>query len=265
MTKAPDSFDHVRKNVAQIRESLHFDARKIPPAENEYVAWIDLMGAGHVMSVSASKTANFLARLHMAVDIAVAAAPEPVRINPINDGVFITTPSKIAVMSVVRQVLYLLGGYFISKSAPQDRFLVRSSIAYGPVYHGSALAMGLSKVKQGKHEQTLRSVQFGAPIIQAYRAEATAPPYGCAIHESARTFAPAGSQPFRETLWLWWPRLQELDEPIGMVSLPDLVRCLAVDLSAHFEWMKATRIFHELPSTKISEWQESVGQYFSIG
>lgn len=265
MASASDKFDHVRKNVARIRETLQFDSRGIPPAENEYVAWMDLMGAGHVMSVSAAKTANFLARLHMAVDIAVASSPAPVRINPINDGVFITTPSKKAVMSVVRQVLYLLGGYFISKRAPQDRFLIRSSIAYGPVYHGSALAMGLSKVKQAKHLETLQRVQFGAPIIQAYRAEGNAPPYGCAIHESARSFASAGSQPFKETFWLWWRRLGELPDPAGMVSLPDLARCLSLDLAAHFAWMKRTRIFHEVSASKIVEWEESVQQYFAVG
>ena len=160
MSDTPPDYEHVRKNVARIRKSLHFDSRTIPPAVNEYVAWIDLMGARHVMSVSAAKSANYLARLHMAADIAVASCPHPVRINPINDGVFITTPSKNAVMSVVRQVLYLLSGYFISKSAPQDRFLVRSSIAYRPVYHGDALAIGLSKAKRTRHLVAILSGRF---------------------------------------------------------------------------------------------------------
>ena len=88
MSDTPPDYEHVRKNVARIRKSLHFDSRTIPPAVNEYVAWIDLMGARHVMSVSAAKSANYLARLHMAADIAVASCPHPVRINPINDGVF---------------------------------------------------------------------------------------------------------------------------------------------------------------------------------
>lgn len=264
MTDKARSFEHVRRNVVRIKDDLRFDSRKIPLAENEYVAWLDLMGAGKVMSVSVAKTANFLARLHMAVDIAVMHSPVPVRINPINDGVFITTPSKAAVMSVVREVLYLLGGYFISKAAPQDRFLIRSSIAYGPVYHGSALTAGLSKTKQARHAATLDRVQFGAPIIQAYRAEGSAPPFGCAIHESARAFAPAGEQPFRETLWLWWRRHDELSEPKGMVSLPDLAKCLSQDLSSHFEWMKRTKVFNELPVAKISEWDENVRQYFAV-
>ncbi|WP_147291713.1 hypothetical protein [Sphingorhabdus pulchriflava] len=265
MSADKDKYHHVREFVSKQREQFYFDARKLQPAENEYVAWIDLMGAGHTMSVSVSKTANYMARLHMAVDMAAAAAPSAVKLNPINDGVFVTSSSKAAIMSVVRQVMYSLGGYFISTGAPHDRCLLRASIAFGPVYHGDAIAACLSKTKKAKHEMTLSRVEFGAPIIQAYHAESDAPPYGVSIHESARAFAPPGEQPFRTTHWLWWPTMDEIPVPPSVVSLPDLARCLAFELKSYFDWMRTTAIFHGVKPEKINEWSARVEQYFSVG
>ncbi len=260
-----DPFMHVRRYASRQRERLRFNASKLEPAGNEYVAWIDLMGSGHIMSVSVAKSANFLARLHMAVDVAVTNAPAPVLINPINDGVFVTSSSKPAIMSVVREVMYVLATHFISTGPPQDKCLVRGAIAFGPVYHGKALASGLSKTKQALHLPTFERVQFGPPIIQAYQAESHAPPYGVAVHDSARSFSAAGNLPFRQTHWLWWPTLQELPNPSGVVSLPDLAHCLAIDLKTHFEWMQRTAIFHGLPSDKVDQWAAKVRQYFSVG
>jgi hypothetical protein len=260
-----DPYIHVRNFASKQRERLHFDSRGLKAARNEYVAWIDLMGAGHIMSVSVARSANYLARLHMAVDVAAMHAPAPVSLNPINDGVFVTTPSKAAIMSVVREVLYTLGAYFISTGPPPDKCLLRAAIAFGPVYHGSDLAAGLSGAKRTKHRDTFTHVQFGPPIIQAYKAESDAPPYGVAIHESARAFAPEGEFPFRQTHWLWWTTLTELPRPEGMVSLPDLARCLSVDLLEHFAWMERTAMFQGLPREKIKEWAERVTQYFSVG
>lgn len=46
------------------KEMLGFSSEKLMSAENAYVGWLDLMGAGHMMSTSIHKTANFLVRLH---------------------------------------------------------------------------------------------------------------------------------------------------------------------------------------------------------
>jgi hypothetical protein len=222
------------------------------------------MGAGHVMSISPAKSANYLSRLHMAVALATASSTD-LHLNPINDGVFVTTASKPLIMRVVRDVLAYLSAYFISTGPPQDKFLVRAAIAYGPVYHGGALRACLSLQKQRQHADTFEGVQFGAPIIQAYRAESSAPPYGVAIHESARSFSPGGTRPFRQTHWLWWPTAEELRPLSKFVSLPDLARCLAVDLGRYFDWMRTTLIFHGIAEDKLTQWSRQVEQYFSVG
>ncbi len=258
-----ESFRHVRAYAKRQREVLRFDASKLLIADNQYVAWIDLMGSGHIMSVSIAKSANFLARLHMAAKIAVDDSPDPVVTCPINDGIFLISRSKRAIMSVVRQVVFVLSGYFVSTPRPQDKFLLRGAIAYGPVYSGDDLNRGLSKTKAEKYGPAFKSVQFGPAIIQAFRHEAEAPPYGIAIHESARSFSPVGELPFRETHWLWWLPVDEVDFPSGAVSLRDMARCVRGDLDGHFEWMKEKAIFQSVDLESVGRWANSSRQYFS--
>lgn len=259
-----DAFKRVREYAKRQREHLSFDASKLTLAENQYVAWIDLMGAGNIMSISIAKSANFLIRLHMAAKQAVDSSPDTVETCAINDGIFFVSNSKRAIMSVVRQVFYTLASYFISTAAPHDKFLLRGSIAFGPVYGGKNLQSGLSKTKAEKYASSLTNVQFGPAIIQAYRQEAFAPPYGVAVHESARAFAPNGCIPFRETHWLWWSALDELDWPEGVASLREIARCLGSDLSAHFDWMKSKALFQGVDKAKIDHWSEAAEQYFSL-
>jgi len=259
-----DPFLHVRNYAKGQRERLRFDASRLSLAENQYVAWIDLMGAGHMMSVSIAKTANFLTRLHLASARAVKSAPGAVRTCPINDGIFFISPSKAAIMSIVREVVYTLASYFISTLRPHDKCLLRGALAFGPVYGGDDLQKGLARSKSASFGPALAKVQFGPAIIQAFRQEVEAPPYGIAIHESARAFAPTGALPFRETHWLWWASLDELPWPNGVVSLRDLARCLGHDLQAYFEWMKDKALFQGVEPAKIDTWAAKSRQYFSL-
>lgn len=264
MIEKDDSFEDVRNFAKKQRDQLRFDASKLSVAENQYVAWVDLMGAGHIMSVSIAKSANFLARLHMVAYKAVKDAPEIVHTFPINDGLFLVSKSKAAIMSVVRQVFYTLAGFFVSTPAPQDKFLLRGAIAFGPVYGGDDLKKGLSKERAARFSDAFRNIQFGPAIIQAFRQEANASPYGIAVHESARAFAPNGEMPFRETHWLWWSPLAELDWPKKFVSLRSMARCLGADLEAHFHWMKGRAIFQGVAPEKIAGWASLSKQYFSL-
>jgi len=257
----PSPTDQVRIFARRLRERYRFDASKIARAENVYVAWIDLMGAGHLMSVSLEKPANALARLHMAVDHAIAEFPG-VETLPINDGVFILSPEKKVIERVVRSVMIDLAAIFISTPDPQNKFLLRGGIAYGPVYHGEAIASGLSVAKRSRHSEALSRVAFGPAIIQAYRGEGAAPPYGIAIHESARSFAAAGTTPFLMTHWLWWLTHAELEHPVGAPPLAVLKDVLCADLLKHFAWVRSTLLLHGLAPEKIMQWEQMSQQYF---
>ncbi len=261
----PSGVEQARIYAQSQRERFKFDASKIVQAKNVYVAWLDLMGAGHIMSVSMEKSANFLVRLHMAVDQAVSDAKGAVLALPINDGVFLTSEDQATIKIVVRKIMMDLSCFFISTPDVQNRFLLRGAIAYGPVYRGSDMLAGLSLKKKALHSNTLDRVAFGPAIIQAYGAETLAPPYGIAVHESARSFAPAGSKPFRLTHWLWWATEDGLPQPSGAAPLKQIKEALKVELHSYFAWMDRTSLLQGLKPEKIASWKQAVDQYFELG
>ena len=68
----PQKWSNIRSYSKRVSgERLGFTSEKIGEPKNCYVAWVDLMGTGHMMSSSVHKAANFLARLHMCIEIAV--------------------------------------------------------------------------------------------------------------------------------------------------------------------------------------------------
>jgi hypothetical protein len=185
----PNDYKNVRRYAQRVtREHLSYSSEKLRAADRLYVGWLDLMGAGHMMSTSIHKTANFLTRLHMAVEVARDSSGCDVRTLPINDGIFLLGPSKGEMMTVIQHTMVLLASRFISTPRPHDRCLMKGAIAYGPVYSGQELSKGITKRKMRENSGFLDRVMFGPPIIQAYRSEGQAPPYGIAVHESAKIF-----------------------------------------------------------------------------
>jgi hypothetical protein len=255
----------VRTHAKKLRDKIHFSSESLSPATNAYVAWLDIMGAGHLMSTSVHKSANCLVRLHMAVELACQGRKFSGRLLPINDGIFIVSQNKSEVMGIMQHALAVLVANFIAIPRPHDRFLAKGAIAFGPVYMGRDLRAGIKAKKLRESATLMEQVLFGPPIIQAYKSEASAPPYGVAIHESARAFAPDGSTPFRMTHWLWWQKIDDGDDLPNFPPLTDMKDCLLGDLQKHFEWMESSLIFHGIDSAKIKGWRSSAEQYFSMG
>jgi hypothetical protein len=245
-------------------DDLRFSSEQIGEASNCYVAWLDLMGAGHIMGTSVHKSANFLVRLHMAVETARMKSGYQLRTLPINDGIFIISSNKGELMTVVRWTMVLLSARFIGTPRPHDRCLMKGAIAFGPVYSGGELRPGISNKKLRERPDYLERVWFGPPIIQAYKSESSAPPYGIAIHESARAFSTDGNRPFQMTHWLWWQDNVE-SKPVPRVpSLTDFKDCLSQELQSHLKWMDESLIFHGVPADKINAWSKMAKQYFSM-
>ncbi|MCQ4190727.1 hypothetical protein [Methylocystis suflitae] len=261
-----DEFYHVRTYAKKLRvRELNFNSEHLKAAENYYVGWVDLMGAGHAMGTSVQKTANFLARLHIAIERSRKGCGFEGRLLPINDGVFIVARSKRELMSMVGRTMIMLSANFIAIPRPHDRFLLRSGIAYGPVYFGDDLVPGLRPKQLREGEPFLDRVMFGPALIQAYRGEAAAPPYGVAIHESARAFCPLGEEPFRMTHWMWWAPNEDVNYPPRLPPLTTLKDCLRAELCNHFEWLTSSSIYHGLETNKIQQWRIACKQYFSLG
>jgi hypothetical protein len=122
---------------------LNFSSENLASAENCYVGWLDLMGAGHIMGTSVHKSANFLVRLHMAVEHAKMQSGFDLKTLPINDGIFIISPEKGPLITVIRHAMILLAARFIATPRQHDKCLMKGGIAFGPVYAGEKLRSGI--------------------------------------------------------------------------------------------------------------------------
>jgi hypothetical protein len=250
-------FSYVGRNWTD----LHFSIVNLRPAPNRYVAWIDLMGAGHLMSTSMGKSANTIARLHVAVNSAATRTAFTGTRLAINDGIFIVSDSKCEVMSLLRWSIALLGATFLTIT-PHNRVMVRAAIAYGPVYHGSDLAPHLGQAKGPLHEGALQNVMFGPPVIQAVQHEHIAAPFGVAIHESARAFAPPNTRPFKSSHWGWWTADEYWRRQDPFAALANL---LGHEIACQYEFIKKNLLFYETPHfnpAKIAAYQKRATDYF---
>src|SRR5579864_2546121 len=102
--------------------SLDFDADKLPVAESEYVAWVDVMGTQIAMSRSIKTTANFIFKLHLA---AIRANSKDVKLYPVMDGFYVAAKKQGDVLAFLRKVYRQAADEFISTTRPQHRFMIR--------------------------------------------------------------------------------------------------------------------------------------------
>jgi hypothetical protein len=255
-------FHNVEQFAKKVHEKLNYSSANLSP-EYRYVAWLDMMGAGFLMNTSLQKSANALARLHTAVELARQLTSYSDDLLPMNDGLFMISSSKLAVMKLVQQTMIFLSARFINTLVHQERFLIRGAIAYGPVVTGTHLAKGFARKKLRQNSAFVKNVFFGPPIVQAFEAERNAPPYGIAIHESARAFAESGQRPFQGNLWLWWHKNDDGSLPPHAPPLTDLKMLMKTKLDEYFDWMVNTRVFHTLSEVKIGELRAAAEQYLS--
>jgi len=261
----PSSPEHGARLLAKrLREKISFSSEGLDKPKNYYVAWLDLMGAGNMMSTSINKAANAIARIQLAVHVAQHDHDISLQTVAINDGVFFISDKKTEIANILRSSILYLVGNFVARPNHPDRFLARGAVAYGPVCFGSSLAAQLtaSQLKRGASDAFLQVI-IGSPIIQAYRAESLAPAYGVAIHESARSFSPETERPFRSTLWRWW---QTDDEGGFSKATPQPVAPLKdvffKELNDYLNYLEATLPFQLIPEGKVAQWKKEAERYY---
>ena len=176
---------------------IFFDSKLLPDPSYEYVCWLDVMGTGNQMLRSLPISANFIFKLQCAVlEAGEEVQADRVLLYPVMDGVYITSQRRMPLQKLLNQALCRLALTFLKEPTPFHQFLVRGAISFGPLYHGRDLNPKTAFVLT-RHEDVRNAMLMGLPMAQAFRDEREAPPYGIAVHSSARAFAPDGDQPFR--------------------------------------------------------------------
>lgn len=209
---------------------LNFTAGDIP-STTEYVVWIDTMGSRSAMLRSHAVASNFLAKMHAAAihsELAIANLPGSKTIFPMSDGFFFLTDARQVVERFIGEYFNLVSKEFLGTNDPMKRFMIRGAIAYGSVSTGLDLSSRASKL-QGNSSYAGKLV-VGRPLTQAYLEEKNAAPFGLAIHESARSFAPKIDGPLSgvDYLWFWNSKIVSRDHGRTMLAA----------IKEHLKWCK---------------------------
>lgn len=174
----------------------------IPNAKNEYICWLDIMGTKEKMGNSVRTCAIFILKLHTAVLESVDKGYD-INVYPVMDGVYITSLVKEDMEKTLFHIFSSLGKMFYTEEDINHKFLVKASVAFGPIIHGKDINNSINDQFAGNQEYK-KSLLLGLPMIQAYEGEKEAAPFGVFIHESARAFYPDGGTPFIFKWWKWF-------------------------------------------------------------
>lgn len=229
---------------------LFFDASKLSPAP-EYVCWIDVMGSESIMLRSLKTASNFVMKLH----IAALTVCERINVDvfPVIDGMYVCSPSQKPILDFIDYVYSMLADTFINEPEQYKTFVIRGGLAYGPIVKGSQTLVCNEKLRNCP-EYTKR-VLIGGALTQAFRIEEKSSPFGLAIHESVRTFAPAGSNVLSMTFWKWWIS-NKVD---GQMKAFQVYECL----KKYFDWCSKHTVELSYSQEQIKKHQALANEYFS--
>ena len=180
----------------------YVDADAIPVASNEYVCWLDIMGTKSKMENSVKTCSIFIFQLHTAVLKAIESGCK-IHTYPVMDGVYFTAAHRTDIENALQNIFVSLGNMFIEEEKFNYQFLVKASVAYGPIIHGKDISDDIN-YQFAKNHPYKESLLLGLPMIQAYNGESSAPPFGIYIHESARAFHAQDESPFVVKWWKWF-------------------------------------------------------------
>jgi len=240
-----------RGRLRRRRTRLFFNAAELPLPTERYVGWIDVMGTRASMTTSLRTTANFMFKLHIA---AFQAPRERVHIYPVMDGFYAAAMGKTDMLRFLRYVFAALADEFNGTEENRFRFLVRGGIAFGPSIQGADVPTAACAAIPDVHDYR-ESILLGMPMVQAHQAEAEAPPFGLAVHESARAFAPPGEEPLHDRWWRW--------DEYGDESVRLAWNALEANLKSYFDWCIERSLRIGYPIDRINAHRAMAAQYFA--
>lgn len=228
---------------------LYFNADELPAQANEYIAWVDVMGTQASMSRSLRATANFIFKLHAA---ALQAPHASMTLYPVMDGIYAAAATQAEMQVFLRSLFQEVAEEFNNQPNSMYRFVARGALAFGPVVHGRDLPSAASNTL-GANGAYRDQILLGIPMVQAHLSEASAPPFGIAIHESARAFAPSGSEPFHAVWWKW-----------ATATSQSIWDALSGNLDSYLDWCEARSAPLGYPADRIDAHRRMARQYFAL-
>jgi hypothetical protein len=200
---------------------------------------MDIMGTGNYMyqniSLAAQKILNFQI-------LAKKYESDNVTIYPMMDGVYIVSEDVDVLINFIDIILENAAKQVLKENL-KDAFVIRGGISFGPVVEGKDFSVDLDE----EYSQNIESLLIGPPMVEAYRSEEKAPPFGIAVHDSARAFS---SDAFQYQWYKWFhPKNRELAND------------LRKKLEKYFEHSIKVSHITNYPEEKIADHREMMERY----
>jgi hypothetical protein len=211
------------------------------------------MGSQSGMQRSLRMAANFVMKLHVAA-LDVAARYPAISLYPVIDGLYACAAAKGPVLGFVKDVFFKLALTFVLENQRRFKFCIRAGLAFGPIVVGSDVT-NCSNILRANVDYC-RRIFLGMPLSQAYNAAGDAAPFGIALHESARAFAPPNAEPLIEAHLKWW---ELIDNP---ELSKELVDSLKEALKDYHQWCNRHSETLQYKRESISVHEMLVKDYF---
>jgi len=238
----------------QESHGVYFNADLMGNPSDNYICWLDVMGSKNHISQSLKTSANFIFKLHASILSAFAGLnnveKDDIIIYPVMDGAFISGKSRSALEKLLRHCMRLLADTFLSEVNQEHKFVVRGAIAFGRVFHGRGIDDNANVIFRD-YPEIKKSILLGLPMVLAFEAESTAPPFGIAIDRSARSSSPAGTEPYNFSWWKWFYG----DRTFNVMDF-------RAGLEAHYIWHEGHHYFTGYSPDRIKVHKGMSIQYF---
>jgi len=173
-----------------------------------------------------------------------------ISLYPVIDGIYVVCEELSPLEFLISHVFRSMAAEFIVLEQ-WERSVIRGAIAYGPVILGGESVEGSEILKESPYAQ---SILLGMPLVQAFVAEKTAPPFGVFVHESVRAFGPTNGRPVTAVLWRWWRRNEETYK---------VARALLPSLNEYYDWCQVHPISSDYAPDRLSAHRALAHEYFS--
>lgn len=233
--------------------SPFFDAKKMKPPTTLYVCWVDVMGSESRMRLSIAQAANFVMKLHVAV-LDLEPSYPTIELWPVMDGLYACATKSKQILSFLRDLFSRMTQAFISENEHLYKFCIRAGLAYGPTVKGTDL-QPCSDALSGKSDYCKR-VLLGIAVSQAYDVTRRAAPFGIALHESTRAFAPPGNSVLSGSHYEWW-------RYIASGEAEGLTESLVKSLEDYHQWCMKHTATLTYDVSRIDAHKKLVQDYFT--
>lgn len=191
----------------------YFNADYLPSSQNEFVAWIDIMGTKSHFKNSLKSASNFIFKLHgQALNI---APKKNITLYPVMDGLYATTKDEVSICSFLIEIFTDITRLFIDEPHDHFKFIIRGGISYGEIIHGRDITDPNASYTLNSNPQYRDKILIGVPIGEAHYIEQIAPPFGISIHESVRKI----SSELSNEWFVWWKQAQNISNHDVLESL----------------------------------------------